>query len=107
MTSNVLHVIANLNAVRNTAIASAIILSVYQNVMVARAAQTNQSIVAQKISSFINCQGTNYTIQVIKCQKQSGCNDCGLFAIATATALCHGELPSSKIWDQRPPSKLF
>ena len=61
--------------------------------------KTSQSIVAQ-ISSFINCQGTSYTIQVIKCQKQSGCNDCYLFAIATATALCNGELPSSKIWDQ-------
>ena len=36
----------------------------------------------------------------IKCQKQSGSNDCGLFAIATATAFCSGILPSSRIWDQ-------
>ena len=35
---NVLYVIANLDAVQNTAIASAIIQSVYQNVIVARAA---------------------------------------------------------------------
>ena len=41
MTSNVFHVIANLDAVQYAAIASAIILSVYQNVMVARAAQTS------------------------------------------------------------------
>ena len=39
--NNVLHVIANLDAVQNAAIASAIILSVYQNVMVASAAQTS------------------------------------------------------------------
>ena len=64
------------------------------------------NVVAQ-ISSFINCQAKIYTIQVIKCQQQSGCNDCGLFAIATATvtALCSGYrlsgiLPSSRIWDQ-------
>ena len=41
MTSNVFHVIGNLDAVQNAAIASAIILSVYQNVMVAKAAQTS------------------------------------------------------------------
>ena len=37
-----LPVIAKLDAVQNVAIASAIIVSVYQNVMVARAAQTSQ-----------------------------------------------------------------
>ena len=31
---------------------------------------------------------------------QSGCNGSDLFAIATATALSSGELPSSRIWDQ-------
>ena len=41
ITSTVIHVIANLDAVQNAAIASAIILSVYQNVTVARAAQTS------------------------------------------------------------------
>ena len=61
--------------------------------------KTSQCIVAH-ISSFINCQATSYTIQVIKCQKQSRCNVCGLFAIATDTALCSGILPSSRIWDQ-------
>lgn len=42
-----------------------------------------------QISSFINCQTTSYTMQVIKCQKQSasGCNDCGLFAISTNNTL--------------------
>ena len=70
--------------------------------------KNSQSIVVQ-IFSFINCQATSYIIhwQMIKCQKQSGCNDCGLLAIATATALCSGILPSSIIWDQNPPSKLF
>ena len=33
---------------------------------------TSQAIVR----AFINCYATSYTIQVIKCQKQSGCNDC-------------------------------
>ena len=33
-------------------------------------------------------------------QIQTGAADCGLFAIATATALCHGIPPSNIVWDQ-------
>ena len=32
---------------------------------------------------------------------QQGDSDCALFAIATATSLCHGESPNSIRWDQK------
>ena len=40
------------------------------------------------------------TINVMEMQAQSGGNDCGCFAIACATALCHGENPSTLVWSQ-------
>ena len=30
-------------------------------------------------------------LEYIKMQEQSGASDCGLFAIATATAICNGQ----------------
>ena len=33
-------------------------------------------------------------------QWQSGANDCGLFAIAFATAICAGQNPATKVFDQ-------
>jgi len=36
-------------------------------------------------------------------QIQEGGNDCGLFAIATATTLCHGEDPVSAKFDAKSP----
>ncbi|XP_070550353.1 uncharacterized protein [Ptychodera flava] len=40
------------------------------------------------------------TIQWPTIHKQVGCDDCGLFAIANATALCHGNNPAEFSWQQ-------
>ena len=40
------------------------------------------------------------TIENMKMQEQRGASDCGLFAIAVATSLCHGEDPTIIRWDQ-------
>ena len=56
--------------------------------------------IVRQIATFIHCQASSFTICNISCQKQSGSRDCGLYSIATATQLCHGELPRSVVWDQ-------
>ena len=56
--------------------------------------------IIRQIATFIHCQASSFTICGIGCQKQSGSRDCGLYATATATQLCHGELPGSVVWDQ-------
>ena len=48
--------------------------------------------------SSLNCQTTNLTVDVMNCQAQQNGNDCGLFAIANATALCNGIDPSLVLW---------
>ena len=48
--------------------------------------------------SSLNCQTSNLTVDVVNCQAQQNGNDCGLFAIANATALCNGIDPSLILW---------
>ena len=43
------------------------------------------------------CLGHEFVLASIFSQQQSGGNDCGLLAIATANSLCHGELPDTTI----------
>ncbi len=40
-------------------------------------------------------------------QQQTGASDCGLFAIATATALCFGIPPSTTLWANQPCEGIF
>lgn len=40
------------------------------------------------------------TVKYVKTQEQAGMNDCGLFAIATATAIAFGSDPSSLTFNQ-------
>ena len=47
-----------------------------------------------------NFRGKQLTIQVPDMQRQNGGNDCGLFAIAAATAFCNGVDPASVIFEQ-------
>ncbi len=42
-----------------------------------------------------------FEVEHVKIQKQVGGNDCGLFAIANAHALCTGKDPACIRWDQR------
>lgn len=48
---------------------------------------------------FLECN-TSITVQIPSCKQQIGSNDCGLFAIANATAVCFGFNPSHCVWKQ-------
>jgi len=55
----------------------------------------------QQIAALLATQKSEIQLQYVDIQMQSGANDCGLLAIAFATALCHGELPGKYIFEQR------
>ena len=42
---------------------------------------------------------TSSYFQNLKVQKQTNSSDRGVFAIATTTSLCHGEDPTTVVWD--------
>ena len=46
-------------------------------------------------------KGKKITIKYMHIQQQKGASDCGLFAIATATALCNGIEPNKLQFDQK------
>ncbi len=66
--------------------------SIYRN---ASSSLTTQ--VAAILKTSEHCFSINY----INVQAQSGSNDCGLFSVAFATALCSGKDPSRYLFDQR------
>ena len=49
----------------------------------------------------------SFTISFMECHQQMGCNDCGLFSVANAFALCSGEDPTTIIWDQETSHKML
>ena len=59
------------------------------------------SVVKQQIAALLAPQKSDTQLQYVDVQMQSGANDCGLFAIVFATALCHGELPGKYIFERR------
>ena len=50
-------------------------------------------VVKQQIAALLATRKPAIPLKYVDVQMQSGANDCGLFAIAFATALCSGELP--------------
>ena len=54
-----------------------------------------------QICSIVCTQKKSVTIEIMDVQKQHGCTDCGLFALAFGTSLCIGELPSEKQYSQK------
>ena len=50
--------------------------------------------------ALLRTQLNSITLQMMQAQVQTRGSDCGLFTIATATALCHGIPPSNTMWDQ-------
>ena len=52
------------------------------------------------IADLLQCQAEAIIINHCDVQWQSGYNDCGIFCIAFATAICAGSNPVSKIYDQ-------
>ena len=59
------------------------------------------AVVKQQIAALLATPKSEIQLQYVDVQMQSGANDCGLFAIAFATALCLGELPGKYIFEQR------
>ena len=56
--------------------------------------------IQNQVCALLRTQLNSITLQMMQAQVQTGGSDCGLFAIATATALCHEIPPSNTMWDQ-------
>ena len=56
--------------------------------------------VVDQIICLLHPQTDDIEIRSMKMQQQQGSSDCGLFAIAVATSLCHGEDPTVIRWRQ-------
>ena len=54
-----------------------------------------------QICSIVRSKRSKIKIDILDACKQKGTNDCGLYALANATALCEGELPQSKEYIQK------
>ena len=53
------------------------------------------------IADLLRHQGSNITLNHCDVQWQSGSSDCGVFAIAFATAICAGHNPAAIVFNQR------
>ena len=56
--------------------------------------------VKEVIADLMQWKGKEITINYCDVQWQIGGNDCGIFAIAFATAICNGHKPASTVFDQ-------
>ena len=61
---------------------------------------TPPSSLVQQLCSLLQPKDSHLVVNMTNMQSQSGGSDCGFFAIASATALCHGQNPSSLKWIQ-------
>ena len=55
----------------------------------------------QLVETLFHCDGIDPQIKMIQCRKQVGAKDCGVFAIAFATAIAHGLNPSRQKLNQQ------
>ena len=55
----------------------------------------------QQLCCLLKTKESHLTINMIEMQSQAGVSDCGCFAIACVTALCHAHNPSSLVWAQK------
>lgn len=53
-----------------------------------------------QICNIVHSQKKSVTIEIMDVLKQRGSNDCGLYALAFATSLCLGELPTDRRYSQ-------
>jgi Ulp1 family protease len=58
-------------------------------------------------SLLINMCISSLNLEVMRCHKQDNGNDCGLYAIANATALCNGFDPSLILWGKNSMRSHF
>jgi len=55
----------------------------------------------QLVETLFQCNGIDPHIKMIQCRKQIGAKDCGVFAIAFATAIAHRLNPSRQNFNQQ------
>ena len=55
----------------------------------------------QLVETLFRCDGIDPQIKMIQCRKQIEAKDCGIFAIAFATAIAHGLNPSRQNFNQQ------
>ena len=61
---------------------------------------TFSSTLSRQVATTVRCNGPHLNICYVDVQHQSGADDCGLFAIAFAEALCSGDDPHTMSFDQ-------
>ena len=54
-----------------------------------------------QIAALLNTSAPHISLEVVNCQRQRGGSDCGLFAVAFATALANGLCPESYTFKQK------
>ena len=53
-----------------------------------------------QVACLLHTSKSEFTLNFVDVHKQTGSNDCGLFSIAYAVALCLGKNPSTLVFDQ-------
>lgn len=61
----------------------------------------------EEIASLLFTPTSSITLQYMNAHMQMGGSDCGLFALATATALCYGVDPTTCVYDQESMRQHF
>ena len=56
--------------------------------------------VKRQVAALLSTPKESIELRFMDVQKQSGTNDCGLFAVTFATVLCFGKSPSGLVFDQ-------
>ena len=54
----------------------------------------------EQISCLLNSKEKELHVKIMPVQRQKGCSDCGLFALAFAATLCSGSCPSNMVYKQ-------
>ena len=61
----------------------------------------SSSSIRSQVACLLQTQNPSFMLSFVDVHMQDGCNDCGMFSIAYAVALCLGEQPGSVIFDQQ------
>ena len=54
----------------------------------------------EQISCLLNSKEEELHVKIMPVQRQKGCSDCGIFALAFAATLCSGSCPSNMVYKQ-------
>ena len=54
----------------------------------------------EQMSCLLNSKEKELHVKIMPVQRQKGCSDCGLFALAFAATLCSGSCPSNMVYKQ-------